>query len=126
MALDQVTEYSKFLIYQMKDLDSTHAKIFRSAILKKLIRWLPNLFHFLPNFTRKNICLDQRTIVTGIRPIDMLPNDTSMYYHYAGSLTTPPCYESVSWYIMHEGIKITQDQVRNFGHNNLTTNLYNY
>lgn len=36
MALDQVTEYSKFLIYQMKDLDSTHAKIFResSAILK--------------------------------------------------------------------------------------------
>lgn len=36
MALDQVTEYSKFLIYQMKDLDSTHAKMFResSAILK--------------------------------------------------------------------------------------------
>lgn len=36
MALDQVTEYSKFLMYQMKDLDSTHAKIFResSAILK--------------------------------------------------------------------------------------------
>lgn len=66
---------------------------------------------------------DQRAIVTGIRPIDMLPNDTSKYYHYTGSLTTPPCYESVSWYIMHEGIKITQDQVRNFDHTNLTINL---
>lgn len=66
---------------------------------------------------------DQRAIVTGIRPIDMLPNDTSKYYHYTGSLTTPPCYESVSWYIMHEGIKITQDQVRNFEHTNLTMNL---
>uniref|UniRef100_K1QML6 Carbonic anhydrase n=1 Tax=Magallana gigas TaxID=29159 RepID=K1QML6_MAGGI len=59
---------------------------------------------------------NQRTIVTGIRPIDMLPNDTSMYYHYAGSLTTPPCYESVSWYIMHEGIKITQDQINRLRH----------
>ncbi|XP_061196901.1 uncharacterized protein LOC133205170 [Saccostrea echinata] len=59
---------------------------------------------------------DHKTIVTGLRPIDMLPNDTSRYYHYAGSLTTPPCYESVSWYVMHEGITITQDQINRLRH----------
>lgn len=59
---------------------------------------------------------NQKTIVTGLRPIEMLPNDTSKYYHYAGSLTTPPCYESVSWYIMHEGITITQDQINRLRH----------
>ncbi|XP_062592422.1 uncharacterized protein LOC134253847 [Saccostrea cucullata] len=59
---------------------------------------------------------DQKTIVTGLRPIDMLPNDTSRYYHYAGSMTTPPCYESVSWYVMHDGITITQDQINRLRH----------
>lgn len=61
-----------------------------------------------------SLLLDQKTIVSGLRPIDMLPNDTSKYYHYAGSLTTPPCYESVSWYVMHEGITVTQDQVMTY------------
>ncbi|KAH3751355.1 hypothetical protein DPMN_185909 [Dreissena polymorpha] len=29
-----------------------------------------------------------------------------------GSLTTPPCYESVIWTISHETIEIAEEQVR--------------
>ena len=34
------------------------------------------------------------------------------YYTYDGSLTTPPCSEVVSWYVMAGSIGISQEQVK--------------
>jgi len=36
---------------------------------------------------------------------DFLPPDLD-YYHYEGSLTTPPCSEIVMWYLFKQPIKI--------------------
>lgn len=38
----------------------------------------------------------------------------SGYYHYSGSLTTPPCSEGVRWFVMHTPMKVSAEQVSQF------------
>ncbi|KAK3101514.1 hypothetical protein FSP39_004141 [Pinctada imbricata] len=41
---------------------------------------------------------------------DFLPKDTSKYYRYNGSLTTPGCYESVVWTVFEDKQTISERQ----------------
>ncbi|WP_230660351.1 carbonic anhydrase [Psychrobacter sp. I-STPA10] len=41
----------------------------------------------------------------------LLPKN-SPYYHYSGSLTTPPCSEQVQWYVMGEPLAVSQQEVQ--------------
>ncbi len=43
----------------------------------------------------------------------LLPADKS-YYRYAGSLTTPPCTESVTWLVLKDSIEISKDQLKSY------------
>lgn len=43
----------------------------------------------------------------------LLPNNLS-YYHYDGSLTTPPCSEVVSWYLLQNPLRASQEQIKDF------------
>ncbi|CAG2224439.1 Nacrein-like protein [Mytilus edulis] len=38
-------------------------------------------------------------VTEGLSPKDVLPYDTDLFYTYGGSLTTPPCYETVQWIV---------------------------
>jgi len=49
-----------------------------------------------------------------INATDLLPANTKHYYHYMGSLTTPPCTESVSWYVMKDAVEVAAEQVAKF------------
>lgn len=40
-----------------------------------------------------------------------LPSNQS-YYHYNGSLTTPPCSEGVNWYVLKNPITLSVEQVK--------------
>lgn len=43
--------------------------------------------------------------------INLLPDSHHSFYTYNGSLTTPPCYEVVTWVIMSEPVHMSQERV---------------
>lgn len=52
---------------------------------------------------------------------DMIPENKS-YYHYLGSLTTPPLNENVEWYVLKNPVEVSSEQIETFrklySHNN--------
>lgn len=70
---------------------------------------------FAPVWSRLPHELNRLTLNPGtVNAADLLPANTQNYYHYMGSLTTPPCTENVSWYVMKEAIEIADDQTAKF------------
>lgn len=55
-----------------------------------------------------------------INPQDFLPNKLD-YFTYAGSLTTPPCSENVTWIVMQEPIEVSKQQLKE-----LQSNILHY
>ncbi len=51
-----------------------------------------------------------------IDPADLLPADTQHYFHYVGSLTTPPCSENVQWYLLKQAATASKNQIEAFRH----------
>jgi carbonic anhydrase len=49
-----------------------------------------------------------------INPKDLLPDNTVHYYHYVGSLTTPPCSENVQWYLLKTPQTASKSQIDAF------------
>lgn len=48
-----------------------------------------------------------------VNALSLLPKEHD-FYHYSGSLTTPPCSENVNWFVMKEQIEVSVEQVRHF------------
>lgn len=42
----------------------------------------------------------------------MLPENLNHFFRYQGSLTTPPCYESILWTVFDTPITLSHNQVR--------------
>ncbi|XP_010012747.1 PREDICTED: carbonic anhydrase 9-like, partial [Nestor notabilis] len=49
--------------------------------------------------------------VPGFNIAGLLPANLKYYYHYNGSLTTPPCYETVKWTVFNQTMLISRDQM---------------
>ena len=45
---------------------------------------------------------------------NLLPKSLEEFWTYPGSLTTPPCSESVQWLIFKEPLEISEEQVSHF------------
>ena len=43
----------------------------------------------------------------------LLPDD-QLYYHFMGSLTTPPCSEGVNWNVLRQPIQVSSKQIKAF------------
>lgn len=54
---------------------------------------------------------DAEVDVTDVLVSDLIIPKLDKYYRYKGSLTTPPCYESVTWTMFEQTIPISESQV---------------
>ena len=48
-----------------------------------------------------------------INPSQILPRDRG-YYTFSGSLTTPPCSENVTWYVLRQPTTVSAQQIQRF------------
>uniref|UniRef100_H2M394 carbonic anhydrase n=2 Tax=Oryzias latipes TaxID=8090 RepID=H2M394_ORYLA len=66
----------------------------------KILNYLSRIKHF-----------GQKVFIPAFDIQSLLPEDLGRYYRYNGSLTTPPCYQSVMWTVFHERVQISKAQL---------------
>ncbi|XP_015192367.2 carbonic anhydrase 6 isoform X1 [Lepisosteus oculatus] len=54
----------------------------------------------------------QSMIISSVNVRSMLPENLSHFFRYQGSLTTPPCYESILWTVFDTPITLSHSQIR--------------
>lgn len=63
-------------------------------------------FQQLPSHSDEHISLPG----VNVHAARLLPAERS-FFHYAGSLTTPPCTEGIQWYVMRSPIELPAEQI---------------
>ena len=66
---------------------------------------------FVSFFFLKEVNYNLGDSITLSKLVPELASKNAPYYAYKGSLTTPPCYESVQWIVMKNPISVTESQV---------------
>ncbi|NXC40503.1 CAH9 anhydrase, partial [Penelope pileata] len=49
--------------------------------------------------------------VPGFNITGLLPEHLHLYFQYNGSLTTPPCYQSVKWMVFNQTVMLSREQM---------------
>ncbi|XP_050408148.2 carbonic anhydrase 1 isoform X3 [Patella vulgata] len=57
---------------------------------------------------------DKIKLDTQIKLSSLLPKNMSVFWRYHGSLTTPPCYETVIWTLFYEPIIVSEEQMSKY------------
>jgi len=52
-------------------------------------------------------------LAEAFHPAHLLPEEQD-YYHYIGSLTTPPCTEGVRWHVLRQPVEVSAEQIAAF------------
>lgn len=55
---------------------------------------------------------DETTLNNLVSLQDLLPTQTTSFYRYSGSLTTPKCNQIVTWTVFDDPLVISEQQVR--------------
>ncbi|XP_034410234.1 carbonic anhydrase 14 [Cyclopterus lumpus] len=68
-------------------------------------------FNNILNYLSRIRHADQKVFIPAFDIQSLLPKDLGRYYRYNGSLTTPPCSQSVIWTLFNERVHISKAQL---------------
>uniref|UniRef100_A0A3Q3EIW9 carbonic anhydrase n=1 Tax=Kryptolebias marmoratus TaxID=37003 RepID=A0A3Q3EIW9_KRYMA len=68
-------------------------------------------FNNIVNYMSRVRHADEITLIPAFDIRSLLPKNLGRYYRYNGSLTTPPCHQSVIWTVFHERLRISKAQL---------------
>ncbi|XP_072283692.1 carbonic anhydrase 14 [Pyxicephalus adspersus] len=63
------------------------------------------------NYLKRVSYADQRVSIPSFNVEELLPSKLDQYFRYSGSLTTPPCFQSVTWTVFYNPVAISQSQM---------------
>ncbi|NOZ54911.1 MAG: carbonic anhydrase [Gammaproteobacteria bacterium] len=75
-------------------------------------KFIQKIWDYMPEEEGKIMVEDTRINIKKFLPDDN--DEGEEYYHYAGSLTTPPCSEGVKWFVLNEAVEISAEQITQF------------
>ncbi len=64
----------------------------------------------MPEEEGKSVKLGENLLGTAVMP------ESTAYYRFSGSLTTPPCSEGVIWLVMKQPVSASKEQIEKFAH----------
>lgn len=71
--------------------------------------FIQNIWDRIPNVQNKEVNYQDQFINVE----KLLPSEKE-FFHYSGSLTTPPCLENVNWFILKTPIEVSSKQIQFF------------
>ncbi|PIX04778.1 MAG: carbonic anhydrase, partial [Gallionellales bacterium CG_4_8_14_3_um_filter_54_18] len=71
---------------------------------------LAKAWQAMPEEEGKSAKLSENVLGTAVMP------ESTAYYRFSGSLTTPPCSEGVIWLVMKQPVTASKEQIEKFAH----------
>ncbi|XP_063067377.1 carbonic anhydrase 9 isoform X2 [Engraulis encrasicolus] len=60
----------------------------------------------------KDVSVEEtKTEIPGFNARHLLPNSLERFYRYTGSLTTPPCFQTVNWTMFNDTVTVSRKQL---------------
>lgn len=108
---EQVDEKAYDMVAHLvhRDRDGRLAVVAVPLVKGRASPLIDNLWSHLPTQKNKEIAVDRVTI----NAADLLPENHA-YYTFAGSLTTPPCTEGVTWFVLREPSSVSAAEIARF------------
>uniref|UniRef100_A0A8C4FAQ8 protein-tyrosine-phosphatase n=1 Tax=Dicentrarchus labrax TaxID=13489 RepID=A0A8C4FAQ8_DICLA len=100
--------------HRFDSLDETIKAGGRITALAVLFEVVSSLAFSSANLSCLICCPGKSAEILPFAPQGLLPNSTEKYFIYNGSLTTPPCRETVEWIVFRNTVAISDEQLEMF------------
>ncbi|XP_062847660.1 carbonic anhydrase 14 [Trichomycterus rosablanca] len=106
-----IVHYNSELYYNMSEAKTHENGLAVLAVLVEAGEDTNQAYANIINYLGRIRHAGQSVFIPAFDVRTLIPADLSRYFRYSGSLTTPPCYQSVLWTVFSEKVFISHSQL---------------